>query len=69
MSLIQGQIVAAVSKVSTESYQQLLELIEDAISGKGAGQNGAGLSGRRKTKVGCRWVLWWEYRGMEGPQI
>lgn len=47
MSLVQNQIVSAVTKVSKENNNHLLSLIEDAIAGKGAG-GGRGRAARRQ---------------------
>ena len=69
MAFVQNQIVSAVARVSRENHNQLLGLIEDAISGKsgggrgtktrrkvGGGGGGEGGVGRRRRRR-CRW--WW----------
>lgn len=46
MGMIQNKITSAVAKVTKENHQQLVSLIEDALSGKGGG-GGPGAKGRR----------------------
>lgn len=41
MAFVHNQIVSAVARVSKENHNQLVGLIEDAISGKGGGGRGA----------------------------
>lgn len=51
MGLIQGQIVSAVAKVTKDDHKTLLGLIEEALSGKGAGEGAGSTANRRAKKV------------------